>query len=167
VAQGYWKNEETTISVFRAAINGEQGDRWLRTGDLGFLNVASEIFISGRIKDVLIIRGMNYYPQDLEATAQAAHPALRRDCGAAFVVKDKNDNERVAIVQEVERTHRHDIDPDEIEGLIREAVANEHEVAVHQVILVGPGAVPKTTSGKIQRSLTRQLWLERKLNLLE
>jgi acyl-CoA synthetase (AMP-forming)/AMP-acid ligase II len=167
VAQGYWKNAEATASAFGAAIDGEQENSWLRTGDLGFLNAAGELFITGRIKDVLIIRGMNHYPQDIEATAQTAHPALRRDCGAAFMVTDQHDSEKLTIVQEVERTHRRDIDPDEIGALIREVVANEHEVAVHHVILVRPGAVPKTTSGKIQRSLTRQLWLERKLNLLE
>jgi len=166
VAQGYWKNQDATAAAFHAAIDGEAGNRWLRTGDLGFLNAAGELFITGRVKDLLIIRGMNHYPQDIEATVQAAHPALRQHCGAAFVVTDGHDNEKVAVVQEVERTSRNDIDPDEIGALIREAVANEHEVAVHHVVLVRPGAVPKTTSGKIQRSLTRRLWLENRLNLL-
>jgi acyl-CoA synthetase (AMP-forming)/AMP-acid ligase II len=166
VAAGYWKNPEATAATFGAAIYGEQGNSWLRTGDLGFLNNAGELFITGRIKDVLIIRGINHYPQDIEATVQAAHPALRRNCGAAFAAQDGHDREKVVVVQEVERTLRESIDPDEIATLIREAVANDHEVTISHVALVKPGVVPKTTSGKIQRSLTRKLWLERKLPLL-
>ena len=166
VALGYWKNEGATASTFRAAIDGEPGNNWLRTGDMGFLDTVGELFITGRIKDVLIIRGMNHYPQDIEATVQSAHPALRRNCGATFMATDGQDRQKVVVVQEVERTHRHDIDPSKIASLIREAVANEHEVAVRHVLLVRPGSLPKTTSGKIQRGLTRQLWLERGLDLL-
>jgi acyl-CoA synthetase (AMP-forming)/AMP-acid ligase II len=166
VAQGYWNNEEATAETFRATIHGEGGEHWLRTGDLGFVNAAGDLFITGRIKDILIVRGMNHYPQDIEATVQAVHPSLRRNCGAAFMVTDGRDTENVAVVQEVERTHRSHIDPEEISALIREAVANEHEVAVRHVALVRPGAVPKTTSGKIQRSMTRQLWLDGRLELL-
>jgi acyl-CoA synthetase (AMP-forming)/AMP-acid ligase II len=106
---------------------------------------------------------MNHYPQDIEATTQAAHPALRRHCGAAFLVKDDKDTERLVIVQEVERTHRSNIDHDEVCALIREAIATEHELSVQQVVLTLPNSVPKTTSGKIQRGLTRTLWLSGQL----
>jgi acyl-CoA synthetase (AMP-forming)/AMP-acid ligase II len=166
VAGGYWRDEEATTSVFRARIESEGGEFWLRTGDLGFLDPSGELFITGRIKDVIIIRGMNHYPQDIENSMQDSHPALRRHCGAAFTIVDENNDERLILVQEVERTARHQISIDEIAGRIREAVFNEHEIAIHKVVLIPPGAIPKTTSGKIQRSLTRKLWQEGRLDVL-
>jgi acyl-CoA synthetase (AMP-forming)/AMP-acid ligase II len=84
VALGYWRNAEATTSTFRVRIEGEGERYWLRTGDLGFLDQSGELYITGRIKDVVIIRGVNHYPQDIENTVQSAHPALRRNCGAAF-----------------------------------------------------------------------------------
>ena len=160
VAAGYWRNAEATDATFQARIEGGPNGSWLRTGDLGFMDSAGELFITGRIKDVLIVRGMNHYPQDIEATVQAAHISLRRHCGAAFMVQDASGREKIAVVQEVERTFRHQIDPGEIEGMIREAVINEHEIAVDHIVLTLPSSVPKTTSGKVQRGLTRRLWLE-------
>jgi len=167
VAQGYWRNAVETNSVFQGRIDGEGDACWLRTGDLGFLDEAGELFITGRIKDVIIVRGMNHYPQDIESTVQNCHPALRRHCGAAFTVLDGNNEERLILVQEVERVHRHQPDADDIIGHIREAVADEHEIAVDQIVLIRPGAIPKTTSGKVRRRLTRQLWLEDLLDVLE
>jgi acyl-CoA synthetase (AMP-forming)/AMP-acid ligase II len=166
VAGGYWRNEAATAEVFGAKIAGEGGASWLRTGDLGFLDEAGEIYITGRIKDVIIIYGNNHYPQDLEATMQSAHPALRRNSGAAFSHIDDRGIEKLVLVQEVERAQRHQVSADEIEKLIRAAISNEHDLAAHEIVLVRPGSIPKTTSGKIQRSLTRQLWQERALDVL-
>jgi acyl-CoA synthetase (AMP-forming)/AMP-acid ligase II len=166
IAGGYWQNQEATTAVFEAQIEGEGGEFWLRTGDLGFLDPSGELFITGRIKDIIIIRGMNHYPQDIENSMQDSHPALRRHCGAAFTIVDENNDERLILVQEVERTARHQISIEEIAGCIREAVFNEHEIAIHKVVLIAPGAIPKTTSGKIQRSLTRKLWQEGLLEVL-
>jgi acyl-CoA synthetase (AMP-forming)/AMP-acid ligase II len=166
VAGGYWQNREATASVFEARIDGEGDEFWLRTGDLGFLDTGGELFITGRIKDVIIIRGMNHYPQDIENSMQDSHPALRRHCGAAFTIMDQNNDERLILVQEVERTARHQISIEEIAGRIRDAVFNEHEIAIHKVVLIPPGAIPKTTSGKIQRSLTRKLWQEGLLEVI-
>jgi acyl-CoA synthetase (AMP-forming)/AMP-acid ligase II len=166
VAGGYWRNEEATTSVFGARIEGEDGEAWMRTGDLGFLDSDGELFITGRIKDIIIIRGMNHYPQDIEDSMQDSHPALRRHCGAAFTIVDEHNEERLILVQEVERTARHQISIEDIAGCIREAVFNEHEIAIHKVVLIPPGAIPKTTSGKIQRSLTRKLWQEGRLEVL-
>ena len=138
---------------------------WLRSGDLGFLDAKAQLFITGRIKDLIIIRGMNHYPQDIERTVQAAHPALRQNGGAAFAVQGEREEE-LAIVQEVERTARSKIDPDEIVGIVREAVTKEHDIYARHIVLIRPGTLPKTTSGKIQRSLARARFLERTLDYL-
>jgi acyl-CoA synthetase (AMP-forming)/AMP-acid ligase II len=164
IARAYWRNPEATTDGLNARLQGEDdGTGWLRTGDLGFLDQTGELFITGRIKDLVIVRGINHYPQDIERTAQAAHPALRANCGAAFSVPDEHGEETLVIVQEVERTERNRIDPAEIEGVIRESVTDQHELFARHIVLIRPGVLPKTTSGKIQRGLTRKLWLERKL----
>jgi acyl-CoA synthetase (AMP-forming)/AMP-acid ligase II len=159
VARAYWHNDAATRDGLNADIPSENG-RWLRTGDLGFLDLTGELFVTGRIKDILIIRGINHYPQDIEHTVQSLDRALRENCGAAFSVPDENGEEDLVIIQEVERTARHTIDTDEIRGQIREAVADNHELSARHIALIRPGALPKTTSGKIQRKLARRIWLE-------
>ncbi len=158
VAQGYWSQPEATATTFRARIVGEDGD-WLRTGDLGFLDEEGRLYPVGRIKDLIIIRGVNHHPQDIERTVEACHPALSRHNGAAFALATP-DGERLVIVQEVERVARMAADLEEVEAAIREAVTQAHEVTPHRIVLLRPGALPKTTSGKIQRSLARRLFLE-------
>ena len=163
VARAYWKKRDATETGLNARIRGDgDGANWLRTGDLGFLDEAGELFITGRIKDLIIVRGINHYPQDIERTVQAAHPALRANCGAAFSVSDERGEETLVIVQEIERTERNRIDPTEMKGLIRENVTDQHELFARHIVLIKPGALPKTTSGKIQRSLARQSWLEQR-----
>ncbi|HEY4857863.1 MAG TPA: fatty acyl-AMP ligase [Xanthobacteraceae bacterium] len=160
VSKGYWQNPDATRATFDARIEGDPGDEcWLRTGDLGFMDQSGELFITGRAKDMIIVRGINYYPQDIESTVYNSHPALRRHFGAVFSVPDES-GEKLALVQEVERTQRRGLDTEEIKACIREAVANEHEIALDSIVLISPGEIPKTTSGKIQRSLTRQMWLQ-------
>jgi len=164
VARAYWKNPEATQAGLNAAIAGEDdGARWLRTGDLGFLDEAGELYVTGRIKDLIIVRGINHYPQDIERTVQAAHPAFRANCGAAFAAPDEHGEETLVIVQEIERTERNRIDAAEMKGLIRENVTEQHELFTRHIVLIRPGTLPKTTSGKIQRSLARKLWIERRL----
>jgi acyl-CoA synthetase (AMP-forming)/AMP-acid ligase II len=164
VARGYWRNEAASAETFGASIAGEDHGRWLRTGDLGFVDRRGALFITGRIRDLIIIRGMNHYPQDIERTVQDSHPALRRDGGAAFAVADEQGSERLVIVQEVERTQRDKLDLARVSACIREAVARQHEIAVESVALIPPATLPKTTSGKVQRSLARKLWLEGRFN---
>ena len=165
VARFYWRNPEASKTHLNAQIVGaDDGANWLRTGDLGFLDETGELFITGRIKDLIIVRGINHYPQDIEHTVQALHPALRQNCGAAFSVPDERGEETLVIVQEVERTERNKIDPVEITGLIREGMTDQHELFARHIMLIRPGALPKTTSGKIQRSLTRRLWLENRFD---
>jgi acyl-CoA synthetase (AMP-forming)/AMP-acid ligase II len=131
----------------------------LRTGDLGFLDEDGELYITGRIKDLIIIRGINHYPQDIEETVQDCHSGLSRHCGAAFSVPDHNGEEQLVLVQEVERTFRRQVASEEIIASIREAVTREHEIAAREIVLIRTGSLPKTTSGKIQRRLTRQMFL--------
>ncbi len=160
VAHAYWRNDAATKANLNATIAGEDGTAWLRTGDLGFLDDTGELFVTGRIKDLIIIRGINHYPQDIERTVQSLHDGLRENCGAAFSVQDETGEETLVIVQEVERTARNSIDPDDIKGLIREGVADHHELSARHIALIRPGTLPKTTSGKIQRKRARQLWLD-------
>ena len=166
ICQGYWQNVGATAASFQALIEGEDQRHWLRTGDLGFTDERGELFITGRLKDLIIVRGMNHYPQDIETTVQDAHPALRRNGGAAFAIEDERGREAVAVVHEIERTYRHRIDVVDIIGRIRDAVFDRHELALDDVALTAPGALPRTTSGKTQRSLTRQLWLRGELDRL-
>ena len=167
VAAGYWQKPEISAATFQASLAGRSDQCWLRTGDLGFVDEQGELFITGRIKDVIIIRGMNHYPQDIEDTVQNCHPALRRNCGAAFTVLGSDGQEELVVVQEVERTHLHRLSAAELTADIREAVATEHELRAHDVQLIRPGSIPKTTSGKIQRNLTRVLWRDRRLETIE
>src|SRR5262249_39258945 len=153
IARSYWQNPDASRADLNAEIDGESG-RWLRTGDLGFVDETGELFVTGRIKDLIIVRGINHYPQDVEFTVQAVHPALRPNYGAGFTVRGADGDETLVVVQEIERTERRKIDADELAGLIREAVTEEHGVFARHIALIRPGTLPKTTSGKIQRRLT-------------
>jgi acyl-CoA synthetase (AMP-forming)/AMP-acid ligase II len=160
VAKGYWRNPEATASTFQAQIGGaEEEGCWLRTGDLGFLDKNGELYITGRIKDLIIIRGINHYPQDIEKTVQECHPALRPHCGAAFRVLDETEEEQLVVVQEIERSHRQQADIAEIRAAIREAITREHDISPREIALIRPGTLPQTTSGKIQRNLARHMFL--------
>ena len=143
VAQGYWCDATATSHTFKAQIADNPGRTWLRTGDLGFLDERGELYITGRIKDLIIIRGLNHYPQDIEKTVQSSHPALRQDCGAAFATADAEGREQLVVIQEVERTFRSQINVDEVTALAREAVTKEHEIAVHCLALIRPATLRK------------------------
>ena len=163
VASGYWNRPVDTAETFRAYTAGGEGP-FLRTGDLGFVDGDGYLFVTGRIKDILIVRGVKHYPQDLELTAERAHTALRPGCCAAFAI-DRDGEEKIAIVAEVE-TRSTDTDPSQIILAIRIAVAAAHHVTVASVALVPPGAIPKTTSGKLQRFLCREALMARSLKPL-
>jgi len=166
VTHGYWAKREASSEAFGAAIFGESEACWLRTGDLGFLDAARELFVTGRIKDIIIIRGANHYPQDIEHTVETAHPALAAHGGAAFAVPDDRGDDRLVVVQEVQRSERHHAEPDALAGRIREAIVSGHDIVPFAIALLRPGALPKTTSGKVQRAQTRRLWLEGGLDIL-
>lgn len=172
VAQGYWNRQEETEYAFQAYLV-DGGDRsaeqplgpFLRTGDLGFLQ-DGELFITGRIKDVIIIRGQNHYPQDIELTVENSHPALRPACGAAFAVEVKG-SERLVIVQEVERSYLRKLNVNEVVESICQAVTAQHSIQVYATVLLKTGSIPKTSSGKIQRHACRDGFLNGNLNVVE
>jgi len=164
VALGYWNRPEETARTFRASLSETREGPFLRTGDLGFVS-GGEIFVTGRIKEMIIIRGLNHYPQDIEQTVQASHSALRPGAGAAFAV-ELDGGDRLAIVQEVERTQRNS-DLAEVVRAIRRAVTEEHEIEPFAVTLIRPGSILKTSSGKIQHGGCRAAFLEGRLSVLE
>ena len=160
VAQGYWNKPEATKETFQARLTNRK-ESFLRTGDLGFFK-NNELFITGRFKDLIIIRGQNHYPQDIEKTVEKSHPSLRPNCGAAFSVEVEG-VEKLVVVQEVERIHLRKLDSNEVFKAVYQAVWLEHELAIETIVLLKPGRIPKTSSGKIQRSACRQQFLDGRL----
>jgi len=156
VAKGYWNNKEATERTFKATPWGCENGPFLRTGDLGFIK-DGELFITGRIKDLIIIRGRNYYPQDIELAAWQSHGSLRPGRAAAFTI-DSSEGEQLIVVQEIERNYRK-TDLKVVVEAIREAVMRQCELRLHQVVLLLPNTIPTTTSGKIQRHACRQGFL--------
>ncbi|MER7901542.1 AMP-binding protein, partial [Streptomyces sp. NPDC096046] len=153
VAQGYWRRPELTESTFRAELAEPDGRTYLRTGDLAFRH-QGELFITGRIKDLIVVRGRNHYPQDIEYTAELSHELLVPNRAAAFGTDDGT-GESVVLLHEVSRKFR-DEDADEVLTAIRSAVTVEHGLALHDIVLVKMGALPRTSSGKIRRRATRE-----------
>ncbi|HWP45096.1 MAG TPA: amino acid adenylation domain-containing protein, partial [Blastocatellia bacterium] len=162
VSQGYWNRPEETQRTFRASIADTGEGPFLRTGDLGFMQ-DGELFIAGRLKDLLIIRGRNHYPQDIELTVERTDRSLRPGCGAAFSI-DVSGEERLVIVQEVEL--RQQPDPEAVIASIRQRVAEHHELQVYAVSLIKGGTIPKTSSGKIQRQATKAAFLKGELETI-
>ncbi len=157
IAQGYWNQTEETEKTFRAYLADTGAGPFLRTGDLGFL-ADGELFITGRIKDVIIIRGQNHYPQDIELTVENSHPALKISSGAAFTI-DFQGYERLVIVQEVERSYLRKLNVQEVVGSIRQAVVAQHGLDIFATVLVKTNSIPKTSSGKIRRRACRTAFL--------
>jgi amino acid adenylation domain-containing protein/non-ribosomal peptide synthase protein (TIGR01720 family) len=151
VAAGYWNRPEETEATFHARLAGEAEKTYLRTGDLGFVR-DGELFVTGRVKDLIIVRGRNLYPHDLELAVEQCHESLRAGGGAAFSVEVAGE-ERLVVVQELDA--RRGGDPAALLELIRQTLADEFEVQPYAIVLVKAGSVPKTSSGKIQRSAGR------------
>jgi len=162
IAQGYWKQPEISAAIFRARIADTGDGPYLRTGDLGFLR-DGELFVTGRLKDLIIVHGVNHYPQDIELTVAGSNPRLRGDCGAAFTV-EVNGQEQLVIVQEIERHKQGNLDP--VFNGVRRAVSAEHDLAVDVLVLIKAGTIPKTSSGKIQRHACRKAYLEGALEIV-
>jgi len=181
-ASGYFGNAAATKEIFEAYLADTGEGPFMRTGDLGFIE-EGELFVTGRLKDIFIIRGNNYYPQDIEFTVEGCHEGLRPSSCAAFAI-DVEGEERLVIATEVERhvgrggggrrsgadrsKSADDVPPvfREIVSKIREAVTGAHEIQVHAVVLLRAFSIPKTSSGKIRRSHCKQLFLQGELDCL-
>ncbi|MAT69548.1 MAG: fatty acyl-AMP ligase [Planctomycetaceae bacterium] len=152
VAAGYWNRPQENFAAFGARLPDSERP-YLRTGDLGFLHNGS-LFVTGRLKDVIIIRGRNLYPQDIEQTVRDANAAV--DSGAAFAVVEGAED-RLVVVHQVGREHRRgDLTP--VLKAVRAAVVDEYELDPHAIVLLRPGGLPLTTSGKVQRNRCREMF---------
>lgn len=162
VALGYWQNPEDTERSFGAKLADTGEGPFLRTGDLGVV-LGGELFVTGRLKDLLIIRGKNHYPQDIELTVERCHPALRPGNVAVFSVEVASE-ERLVVVQEAEP--RKLTAPDDVVAAVRQVVAEMHELPLYALVLIAPGNIFKTSSGKIQRRTCRAAYLAGELSVL-
>ena len=164
VAAGYWGRPEESESTFRArtAKAGEDEDTSLRTGDLGFLH-HGELYVTGRIKDVIIRKGRNHYPQDIELSAEHAVPGLHPNCAAAFSCDDLT-NERLVLVVEADGRVLKRFDAGTLRLRIREAVREKNRITPDDILVVRRGMVPKTSSGKVQRSTCKKRYENGELN---
>jgi acyl-CoA synthetase (AMP-forming)/AMP-acid ligase II len=144
VAQGYWKRDEESAYTFDAHLEDSGRGPFLRTGDMGFLQ-DGELFVTGRLKDLIIIRGRNHYPQDIELTVQRAHPSLRGAGGVITIERDGR--ERLVVVNEISRGPKRD--PQELAQIyeaVRKSVSAEHDLNVEAIVLLKAGSIPKTSS---------------------
>jgi acyl-CoA synthetase (AMP-forming)/AMP-acid ligase II/acyl carrier protein len=152
VAKGYWGRPTESAETFLARLS-EKGGPFLRTGDLGFL-YAGELFITGRLKDLIIIDGKNFYPQDLELTATNVHPGLRPGCGAAFSM-ERDGVEHAVLIQEFDTKKYPAAELKEIALKLGRALQEQHELSLQLIVFLKAGAILKTSSGKIQRRACR------------
>ncbi|WP_280272610.1 fatty acyl-AMP ligase [Nocardia wallacei] len=152
VAAGYWKNPAATAETFHARTTGPDAGRYLRSGDLGVLH-DGELYVVGRRKDLIIIGGRNYYPQDIEDVVENIGPAVRRGCTAAFAA-EHGGSEELVVVAEV-KLGAGGGDLAELTAAVRSAVAAEFSITPREIVLVAPGTLPKTSSGKLQRHACR------------
>jgi acyl transferase domain-containing protein/acyl-CoA synthetase (AMP-forming)/AMP-acid ligase II/acyl carrier protein len=163
IALGYWNRPEETKRAF-AAYTAEGQGPFLRTGDLGFIDDDGELFVTGRLKDLVIIRGRNHYPQDIERTVTGADAALVRDGGVAFAV-DGEHGEQLVVVQEFDK--RLGSDGRAVMDGIAEAIRREHEIVPASIVLIKRGSLFKTSSGKVQRAATKRAYLAEALQVVE
>ena len=161
IGGGYWRKPEATQKTFQASLNNKQ---YLRTGDLGFLS-DGELYITGRLNDVLVFWGLNHYPQQIERTVEESHIALKPNCGAAISVTVAG-TERLVIIHEIERSHRRSFVLEDVVESIRWAIFQQHFIDVYSIVLLKPGSLPKTSSGKVQRNATKTKYLEQSLSVM-
>lgn len=165
VTAGYWNYKGVTQETFQAYLKDPEEGPFLRTGDLGFLH-NDELFITGRLKDLIIIRGRNHYPQDIESTVENSHPCIQENCIAAFSLEIEG-KECLTIACEMKRTEMKKLNIDEIVKKIQISVSTEHGLEVHKIILLRPGSIPKTSSGKIQRHACKVVFLQDSMDIVE
>ena len=162
-AQGYWNHPDETARTFGAMLRDTGEGPFLRTGDLGFVK-DGEVFVTGRLKDLLIVRGRNHYPHDIERTVEQCHALCRVGGAAVFSVQEAGE-EAVVVVQEVERQSAV-LDIDELAAAIRSAVSEYHDLHVFAIVFIKAGTLPKTSSGKIQRRACRDQFINGELSII-
>jgi acyl-CoA synthetase (AMP-forming)/AMP-acid ligase II len=168
VTQGYWEQRGETERCFQSHLADTGKGPFLRTGDLGFLDADGELFITGRLKDLIIIKGQNHYPQDVEQTVEQSHPALKRNSCAAFSI-ERDGEEQLVIVAEMKRhcrqetrrgqTEENFLDHEKVIMAIRREIAEHHGLCAYDVLLLRSWSIPRTSSGKIQRHACRSGYL--------
>ena len=177
IADGYWNNSLITHHTFNAHLPERTDLNFLRTGDLGFID-RGELFVTGRLKDVIIINGRNHYPQDIERTVEASNPFIRPSCVASFAIADKGED-KLVVLAEVDRHYwdrqknatksKQEIAAEKAKKsqqliqTIRSAISKHHDLQTHSVLILKSGAIPKTSSGKIQRHVCRDRFLNDEL----
>ncbi|HKR78758.1 MAG TPA: amino acid adenylation domain-containing protein [Nitrospira sp.] len=162
VAEGYWNCPDTSAETFNVAPEGKESGRYLRTGDLGFLH-AGQVFITGRLKDLIILNGRNLHPNDIELAVEGCHASLRSGGCAAFSIVEQ-ECERLVIVHEIERLPN--VDVEDVATALRVVVAERCDVPIWAVVLVRSGSIPRTSSGKIQRQACRKAYLGQSLPII-
>lgn len=164
VGRGYWNQPEHTEQSFEAYLTDTGEGPFLRTGDLGFL-YDDELFITGRIKDLIIIRGCNHYPQDIELTVSNSYPAFKANSAAAFTIEVEGE-EKLVIVSEVERSYLRKIDIDKLSKIACKSVLEHHNLSVDALLLLKTSSIPRTSSGKIRRQVCRQKFIDKSLDVV-
>jgi acyl carrier protein len=163
VSPGYYQNPEATRATFHNELEGGDGTRFLDTGDLGFME-GGELFITGRAKELIIIRGENHYPQDIESTVVAAMPRLRDDSTVAISAERETENSIVLLAEAPD-----DVGGEEVAELaipVARAISESHGLTLSRFVLVAKRSLPRTTSGKLQRLQSKELWLRGELSVL-
>ena len=169
IAQGYWRQPQISEATFNAYLKDTQSGPFLRTGDLGFI-CEGELFFTGRLKDLIVIKGRNHYPQDIEKTVQETTSWIRPSCVASFSIELQGE-EKLVVLAEVERTYWSRnrsssngtaamISVKDLTQSIRREISKNHDLQTHSILLLKPGTLPKTSSGKIQRHACRAEFLE-------
>lgn len=162
VARGYWNREIESQETFQAKIDGDNATNYMRTGDLAFM-LNNELFVMGRIKDLIIINGMNHYPHDIERSIDGIHPAIHNGNYAAVSI-EVDEKECLALVLEIDERKVDDFDV--IISKLRQVVMEDHRLPVHTIAFIRPKTLQKTTSGKIKRQPTRLALMGRKLEIV-
>jgi len=162
VTAGFWNNPEETAIVFNAQIAGSKDtEKFLRTGDLGFIH-NGELFVTGRLKELIIIRGTNHYPQDIEHSIQQSHPLLKRASGAAFEAPINGEQELIAVFEITNTSQLTDTALKSVVLAAKEAVFQQHDISLYDILFIRNGTLAKTSSGKIERVTSRELYLANK-----
>jgi acyl-CoA synthetase (AMP-forming)/AMP-acid ligase II/acyl carrier protein len=166
VSKGYWNNKNLTDKTFHAQLKNTDKDFYLRTGDLGFFDSNNDLFVTGRIKDMMIIRGKNIYPHDIENVIESIDDSIKNG-GCAVFEYESESTQKITAVAEIERTSLKSINPLQLKDKISQKIAQECDLYLDDVVFINPMSLPKTSSGKKQRQLCKKNYLDKKLSFIK